>query len=113
MGTGTDSIPRNEAWLIKKDNYFYRPDCSGYTRYVFAAGRYTEQFAKSLETRSDASHSIRAIRLTDIKLSEMDEADRYVHKLTSELEVALNTIAMQERNIQSLRLLFAGNGARK
>lgn len=110
MGTETDSIPRDKAWLIKKDSYFYRPHCLGYTRYVFAAGRYTEEFAKSMETHSDASHSIRAVKLSDIKLSEMDEADRYVNKLASELEIAKSTIAMQERNIQHLRLL---DGVRK
>lgn len=110
MGTGTDSIPRNEAWLIKKDSYFYRPACCGYTRYVFAAGWYTEEFAKSMETRSDVSHAIRAVKLSDIKLSEMDEADRHVRSLEEELRIAKDTIAMQERNIQHLRLL---DGVRK
>lgn len=33
------------GWLIKKGNYYYRPNWSGYTATSLAAGRYTRQQA--------------------------------------------------------------------
>lgn len=41
-----EQLPRRE-WLILKGGYFYRPDRSGYTRDVIAAGLYTEAEAKA------------------------------------------------------------------
>ena len=34
-------------WLIRKSGYFYRPNRSGYTQDVAAAGLYTEDEAKA------------------------------------------------------------------
>lgn len=33
-------------WLIRKDGYFYRPNCQGYTTGKFEAGRYTKAKAE-------------------------------------------------------------------
>lgn len=33
-------------WLIRKDGYFYRPNCAGYTTSKFEAGRYTKSEAE-------------------------------------------------------------------
>ncbi len=41
-----EQLPRRE-WLIRKSGYFYRPDRSGYTKDVIAAGLYTEAEAKA------------------------------------------------------------------
>lgn len=43
---GADMKEGPGAWLIRKDGYFYRPDCSGYTTRKDEAGRYTEAEAK-------------------------------------------------------------------
>jgi hypothetical protein len=41
-----EQLPKRE-WLIKKNGYFYRPERSGYTRDVIAAGLYTEGEARA------------------------------------------------------------------
>lgn len=33
-------------WLIRKDGYFYRPNCQGYTTHKHEAGRYTKEKAE-------------------------------------------------------------------
>lgn len=34
-------------WLIRKDGYFYRPNCQGYTTHKHEAGRYSEAKARA------------------------------------------------------------------
>lgn len=38
------------AWVIRKSGYFYRPNRSGYTQEISAAGHYTEHEAKAEAT---------------------------------------------------------------
>lgn len=41
-----DIVERRE-WLIRKDGYFYRPNCQGYTTRKIEAGRYTKEKAEA------------------------------------------------------------------
>jgi hypothetical protein len=46
MTPAQDIVERRE-WLIRKDGYFYRPNCQGYTTRKIEAGRYTKAKAEA------------------------------------------------------------------
>lgn len=43
----TQELIEQREWLIRKDGYFYRPNCQGYTTSKFEAGRYTRSKAEA------------------------------------------------------------------
>lgn len=50
MSATTNTVkhtPDAREWLIRKDGYFYRPNCQGYTTSKFEAGRYTREKAEA------------------------------------------------------------------
>lgn len=57
-------------WLIRKSGYFYRPDRSGYTQEVVAAGLYTEAEAKRAARIED---SISALHVSEFR-NEIEHA---------------------------------------
>lgn len=52
-------------WVIRKSGYFYRPNRSGYTTDIIAAGIFTEKEAKaeaSIEPDSMSAHPVSEYR---------------------------------------------------
>lgn len=47
MTLPAQDIAERREWLIRKDGYFYRPNCQGYTTRKIEAGRYTKAKAEA------------------------------------------------------------------
>lgn len=63
-------------WLIRKSGYFYRPDFSGYTQEVVAAGLYTEAEAKR---ESQIEDTISALHVSEFR-SEIENVRDLVRR---------------------------------
>lgn len=89
----------DDPYLIKKGSYYYRPKCKGYTNYVFAAGRYTKEFAYR---ECSKEPEMVPVRLAEMKLEHMGEADRYIRSIEEELRILRHTVTIQDIQLTQL-----------
>lgn len=83
-------------WLIRKDGYFYRPNCQGYTTHKHEAGRYSEAKARA-EAAVEPWH-MKAIHESEWPDDHVSAAykDNASHIATLEAEVSRLTALLDE-----------------
>lgn len=82
-------------WLIRKDGYYYRPNCRGYTTSKFEAGRYTKSMAEA-EAAVEPWH-MKAIHQDDVEDDPVSSRVRMDAARIAELE-AENARLTKERD---------------